>query len=175
MDKLEFVRLGVDDNRDIDFDCGNEDLNEFFFEDSKGNCRELMAVTYAWRLHGKTISFFSVSNDSITKQDVENYNKFRKILPWRKRYKTMPSVKIGRFAVHKDFKGYGYGSSIMDFIKIWFVSLNKTGCRFIIVDALKEAVPFYEKNGFLPLGGDKENDSTQLMFFDLVKVAKHTE
>lgn len=179
MDELEFIRLGVNDDRDTEFDCGDDDLNEFFFEDSKDNCRELMAVTYAWRLQGRIIAFFSVSNDSITKQDVGNsnslFNRFRRILPNRKRYKTLPSVKIGRLAVHKDFQSNGYGRHIMDFIKIWFVTGNKTGCRFIIVDALKEAVSFYEKNGFLPLDGDKENERTQLMFFDLIKIANHTD
>lgn len=58
MDGLEFVRLGVDDERDPDFDCGNSDLNEFFREDSKANCRELLAVTYAWKLDGRTHSLF---------------------------------------------------------------------------------------------------------------------
>lgn len=167
MDELEFIRLGVDDLRDNDFDCGNDDLNEFFFDDSKDNCRELMAITYAWNLKGKTIAFFSVSNDSVTSQDVENFNKFRKILPWGKRYKTLPAVKIGRFAVHKDFKKNGHGSNIMDFIKIWFITRNKTGCRFIIVDALNEALPFYEKNGFSFLSSDDKCGSTRLMYFDL--------
>jgi GNAT superfamily N-acetyltransferase len=171
MDELEFLRLGMDDQRDIEFDCGNEDLNEFFFEDSKGNCRELLAITYAWRLKGKTIAFFSVSNDAVTSQDVDNFNRFRRIIPWGKRYRTMPAVKIGRFAVHKDFKKNGYGSKIMDFIKIWFVTRNKTGCRFIVVDALEEALPFYEKNGFSFLSNEDENGSTRLMYFDL-KVIK---
>lgn len=171
MDELEFLRLGMDDQRDIEFDCGNEDLNEFFFEDSKGNCRELLAITYAWRLKGKTIAFFSVSNDAVTSQDVDNFNRFRRIIPWGKRYRTMPAVKIGRFAVHKDFKKNGYGSKIMDFIKIWFVTRNKTGCRFIVVDALEEALPFYEKNGFSFLSNEDKNGSTRLMYFDL-KVIK---
>lgn len=171
MDELEFLRLGMDDQRDIEFDCGNEDLNEFFFEDSKGNCRELLAITYAWRLKGKTIAFFSVSNDAVTSQDVDNFNRFRRIIPWGKRYRTMPAVKIGRFAVHKDFKKNGYGSKIMDFIKIWFVTRNKTGCRFIVVDALEEALPFYEKNGFSFLSNEDKNGPTRLMYFDL-KVIK---
>lgn len=167
MDELQFIRLGVDDPRDEEFDCGNNDLNEFFFEDSKGNSRELLAVTYAWNLNGKTIAFFSVSNDAIKSQDVENYNQFKKFLPHRKRYKTIPAVKIGRFAVHKDFRQSGYGTKILDFIKIWFVTNNKTGCRFIVVDALAEALPFYEKNRFLFLNNDDKNKPIRIMYFDL--------
>ncbi|QPK65168.1 GNAT family N-acetyltransferase [Methylomonas sp. LL1] len=173
MDGLEFVRLGIDDERDPSFDCGDPDLNEFFLEDSKANCRELLAVTYAWRLQDKTIAYFSVSNDAITSQDVDNFNRFRRMLPNRKRYKTMPAVKIGRFAVHKDYKKQKYGSKIMDFIKIWFVTGNKTGCRFVIVDALNkdDVLPFYENNGFSYLTQKDKSDHTRLMYFDLMQIA----
>jgi GNAT superfamily N-acetyltransferase len=84
------------------------------------------------------------------------------------------ATRLGRFAVDKNFQGNGYGKQIMDFIKIWFVTGNKTDCRFIIVDALKDAIPFYVKNGFSPLDGDKKNDKTQLMFFDLIRITNHT-
>lgn len=173
MDGLEFVRLGVDDMRDCDFDCGDPDLNEFFLIDSKANCRELLAVTYAWRLKGKTIAFFSVSNDAITSQDVDNFNRFRRMLPNRKRYKTMPAVKIGRFAVHIDYKKQGYGSKIMDFIKIWFITGNKTGCRFVIVDALNKSdvLPFYERNGFSYLTEKDSSEHTRLMYLDLMQIS----
>jgi hypothetical protein len=37
---------------------------------------------------------------------------------------------------NKDFAGQGYGTAIMDFIKVLFSTNNRTGCRFLIVDAL---------------------------------------
>lgn len=42
----------------------------------------------------------------------------------------------------------------MTFIKDWFRHEdNKTGCRFIVVDAYNEerVLKYYDKNGFLPL------------------------
>jgi hypothetical protein len=38
----------------------------------------------------------------------------------------------------------------MDFIKVLFRTNNRTGCRFLIVDALNrpETLHYYEKNGF---------------------------
>lgn len=42
----------------------------------------------------------------------------------------------------------------MDFIKKWFLSTdNKTGCRFILVDAVNDphTLTYYERNGFKPL------------------------
>ncbi len=56
---------------------------------------------------------------------------------------------------------------MLDFIKSYFVNDNKTGCRFLTVDAYADAVPFYIKNGFAPLNDDDKDDSTRLLYFDL--------
>ena len=48
---------------------------------------------------------------------------------------------------------------------------NKTGCRFLTVDAYKAAVPFYEKNGFVPLNDDDIDAPTRLLYFDLKDIA----
>ena len=58
---------------------------------------------------------------------------------------------IGRLAVSKDFQGHGIGSEILDFLKIWFSdSHNKTGCRFLAVDAYnaQSVLKFYGNNEF---------------------------
>ena len=44
---------------------------------------------------------------------------------------------------------------------------NKTGCRFLTVDAYAAAVPFYEKNGFIPLNNEDVDSATRLLYFDL--------
>ena len=53
------------------------------------------------------------------------------------------------------------------FIKSYFVADNKTGCRFLTVDAYADAIPFYLKNGFIPLNEDDAGQATRLLFFDL--------
>lgn len=71
----------------------------------------------------------------------------------------------------------------MDFIKDWFKSYdNKTGCRFILVDAVnnEHTIRYYERNGFRPLF-PRENDEkafyhiheseslrTRMFYFDLL-------
>ena len=45
---------------------------------------------------------------------------------------------------------------------------TKAGCRFITVDAYREAIPFYEKNGFVPLNQDDADDVTRVLYFDLM-------
>ena len=60
-----------------------------------------------------------------------------------------PAVLIGRLGINVDFRHQGIGSELLDFIKSWFIDEeNKTGCRFLIVDAYNCMVPlgFYQKN-----------------------------
>ena len=40
------------------------------------------------------------------------------------------------------------GSDILNFVKEYFISGNRTGCAFVTVDALREAIPFYLRNDF---------------------------
>lgn len=56
---------------------------------------------------------------------------------------------------------------LIDFIKAFFIFDNKTGCRFVTVDAYRSAIPFYEKNGFLPLLEEDDGEMTRLLYFDL--------
>ena len=85
----------------------------------------------------------------------------------------------------KDFAGKGYGTAIMDFIKVLFRTNNRTGCRFLIVDALNrpDTLHYYEKNGFRYLIADERLEAkymgigvghlplnTRLMYFDLLKL-----
>lgn len=167
---LELVRLGAQDERDKGFDCGDDDLNEFFFDDSRIACSELVSVTYTWNQAGTILGFFSVSNDSI-KREVMSGSALRRVAR-RKRYSSLPAVKIGRLAVDKRFHGRGIGTDILSFVKGWFIDGNKTGCRFVVVDAYNndKTTAFYLKNGFnFSLTSDK-SDTTRLMFFDLMTV-----
>lgn len=65
-----------------------------------------------------------------------------------KSLRRYPGVLIGRLAVASEFAKQGIGSEVLNMIKYMFVDPeNKTGCRFIIVDAVnsQEVLSFYEK------------------------------
>lgn len=173
MSKIAILRLGVDDERPP-FDCGDDDLNEFFEKDSRKNCLELISVTYMVQRCGQLVAFFSVSNDSIKKEEIgrEPFKRVVSHVPSQKRYSSQPAVKIGRLAVTKDAQGCGLGRLILDFIKGWFTIDNKTGCRFIIVDAYEQSIGFYQKNGFSFLSSKDKNERTRLMYFDLITVVR---
>ena len=159
------------------FDCGDDDLNEFFHEDAKKYLDDLLAVTYVFEDGKRTAAFFSVLNDKITNEDAGKNHWFTKLvkkskIPDRKRRSSYPAVKVGRFGVHKDLRGKGLGSEILDFIKGWFILNNKTGCRYITVNAYncESVTGFYKKNGFEFLTSTDKEKKTRLMYFDLIRL-----
>ena len=87
-----------------------------------------------------------------------------------KRLKAYPAIKIGRLAVHKDHSRRGYGSQIVDFIKTLVMSNRYSGCRFMTVDAYRDVIPFYEKNGFIRINDHLAENGTCLMIYDLTAV-----
>lgn len=169
------IRLNPDDLRPS-FDCDDSDLNEFFMKDSIVSGRELLSVTYVLEQNNETLAFFSVSNDSIKKENIPKpkFKKLAKPIPHEKRYSSLPAVKVGRFAICKTKQQQGVGTALLDFIKVWFTNGNKTGCRFIIVDAYNNpaTIAFYQKNGFQFLIEEDSSDETRLMFFDLITFRK---
>jgi len=52
-------------------------------------------------------------------------------------YDTMPGVKIGRFAVHKDCQGMKYGTDLINWTLAEIITeiMPRIGCRFLIVDS----------------------------------------
>ena len=78
-------------------------------------------------------------------------------------------------AVDNTAKSLHIGSYLIRFIKSYFITDNKTGCRFLTVDAYADAIPFYLKNGFIPLNDDDAGQATRLLFFDLNDIADTEE
>lgn len=161
------------------FDCGDADLNGFLLENDPStpnashHAHELLAVTYIIEDEDKeqTIAYFSLLNDKIEREITDNaaWNRLSREIPNIKRRKSQPAVKLGRLAVSIDYQGQKWGERIISFLKQWFTEKNKTGCRYVTVDALADKVRFYEKYGFKVLVTPKEDDETVLMYYDLKK------
>lgn len=173
--KYQIRRLGKDETV-LTFDCGDEDLNDFILNESTRYRQARLAVTYVIEDKGTNCiaGFFSLANDRISISDFENKTEFNRFRKKRfineKRLKSYPAAKICRLGVGLSAKGQSLGTFMLDFIKSYFVIDNKTGCRFITVDAYTKAIPFYLKNNFLPLGADTDDDHTTLLFFDLDEI-----
>ena len=170
---IKLIRL-IDEYQIKSFDCGDSDLNEFLFNDSKKYSQELLAVTYLIESNNDTIAFFSLFNDKISILDVDSKSQWRKIfrdnLPQGKRFSSYPAMKIGRLGVSLNYKGQGWGTIILDYLKELFISNNRTGCRYITVDAYRESLGFYKHNGFSFLTSKDVDSDTRLMYFDLIQL-----
>jgi GNAT superfamily N-acetyltransferase len=178
--KLELVRL-TDAYRIKPFDCGIADLNEFLFNDAKTHLKYLSAVTYLFENKDKTIAYFSLQNDLLninphTDKDFDKEisdiiaDKDYSFLLEMKDISMFPAVKIGRFAVDSEFQRSGYGTKILHFIIMSFLTNNKTGCQFITVDALNnvETLHFYEKNSLSFVTLYDFNKLSRQMYINLI-------
>ena len=169
---FRIAKLGPDDHV-LDFDCGDEDLNDFIINDAPLYRKTLLATTYVLKHQetGKVVAYFSVANDRISIKDFPNntdFNRFRKHkFVNEKRLKSYPAIKLCRLGIDKSAQGQQIGTFLIDFVETLFVTDNKSGCRFLTVDAYSQAIPFYLKNDFAFLSSEDENQRTRLMYFDL--------
>lgn len=170
------------------FDCGDEDLNAFFQEDAFNYDAQLLGRSYCFlsALEGDIAAVFTLSNSAIRVAELPSNAKRRlvKLIPWVKQGRNYPAVLIGRLGVSRKYRNQKIGSQIIDFIKAWFLSdHNKTGCRFVVVDAYnkEDVLHFYSNanNKFSFLFKEEsqeklynsipadENLKTRQMYFDL--------
>ena len=176
------------------FSCGTKqndnDLNDFFSSDYLSYEENLFGKTYCFvdEKNNEIVCAFTVSNDSVKASFMDNSSKRRirkKLAQSKATLKSYPAVLIGRLGVNLKYQQYKLGSQLLDFIKSWFIDgMNKTGCRFILVDAYNDEKPlnYYFKNEFLAIFKSekeekdyykiKSEDSlrTRLLFFDLIKL-----
>lgn len=172
---FEIRRLGSGESV-CSFSCGDEDLDDFIINDASPYRDALLAVTYVLerRMNQEIVAYFSLANDRISLRDFPNNTEFNRFRRHRfvneKRLTNYPAVKLCRFAVSGTVKGQSIGSFLLDYMKSWFIYDNKTGCRFMTVDAYRSAEAFYLKNGFFYLSNSDVDAKTRLMFFDLINI-----
>jgi predicted GNAT family N-acyltransferase len=157
------------------FDCGDEDLNHFLLDDAKPSQELRIANTFILEAdNGSIAAYFCLLNDKVSKDEVigSHWKKIRSNFPKDKQFRSYPSIKIGRFAVSKDFRGRNIGSDMMDMlIKKLHTERSHSAFHYITVDAYISAIPFYEKNGFVHLTKKDENEHTRLMYYDMMELA----
>jgi len=172
---IQLRRLGEDDIVS-GFDCGDEDLNDFITSDAVLYFKVRLATSYV--LENKTtkdiIGYFSLAHDRISLTDFPSnsaYNRFRKqFFAQGKMFKSYPALKICRLATDRKYRGESIGTMMVNMIIASYKADNKAGCRFITVDAYADALPFYYRQGFLPLSKEDEGSPTRLLYFDLENI-----
>ena len=174
-DRCIVRRLNVGDTVSS-FDCGDDDLNDFLLNEANLYRNALLAVSYVVEdnASGEVLAYFSLANDKISISDFENkteFNRFRKPrFVNEKRLRSYPAIKIGRLAISKTVQHQSIGTYLLDFIESYFIVDNKSGCRFVTVDAYVDAIPFYIRNSYQFLNNDDEDKRTRVMYFDLASL-----
>ena len=156
-----------------DFDCGDKQLNNFLFEDAKPSLELRVANTFILEDDGRIAAYFCILNDKVSKDEVigSRWKKIRSNFPQSKQFRSYPTIKIGRFAVSKEYRGQHVGHRLLNIVKdLLHHSASNSAFRFITVDAYLSAVPFYERNGFLHLTKRDEDEHTRLMYFDMMEI-----
>ena len=175
------------------FTCKDEDITEFFTQDYADYTYQLLGKSYCFVKPdtSEIVCAFTVANSSVKVDSLPSNlrNKLNRKIPNAKRRLQYPAVLVGQLAVSDLFSGHHVGDELLDFIKSWFIDpLNKTGCRYVIVDAVNhpKVFEYYQRNGFKFLFSSDEEEwtflhnkgleqttpiepmKTRLMYFDLI-------
>lgn len=140
---LKIIKADKNILSSIEFDCGDDDLNEFLLEDSFDNIDNSLCTIFLCKYDSDVVGFFSLSADSIKINEKLSVN-----------YPLYPAVKIGRLAVHKEYQNKHIGTFIIKWIIGFCRYLRKElGIRFISIDAYNndKTISFYGKNKFIGL------------------------
>ena len=146
------------------FDCGIEELNEFFSRYSLKNDALGIGKTFvAFDENETVVGYFTLATAQVAFESIPD--NLRTKLP---KY-PIPALRIARLAVSKDFQGTGIGKWLLTqaFIKIIHVA-DITGIYLIIVDAKESSKTFYEHYGFTKFN---DNELTYFLTVDTVRKA----
>ena len=144
--------------------AGDEDIDDFILHDAEHHYERKLAVIYSLKTldHPDILAFASLQNDAIKlKKGCDDFS-----------YTSFPAVKIGRLGVKSAFQRNGIGSIFINIITKFMGYANRTGCRFITLDAYncERTINFYLKNGFsfLKENALKSGGHTIPMYRDLL-------
>jgi GNAT superfamily N-acetyltransferase len=158
------------------FNCDLKELEDFLVEDALNQSKQSINRTFLWiskkekiLLSYITICADAISLDGIKKAEMRDIGV---------KYKSLPALKIGRMAVHKNFVRRGIGKRMISFAISRALKVNEEcACRFITLDAkndekipkYKKPIYFYKKIDFLELKR-RPKDNTIHMYKDLIDI-----
>ena len=162
------------------FSCGHCGIDNFLLKHAEKNQDELLLRVYSYRLNlsdddesvfSEPVAYVSMYNSV---QNLEHYDIDEKGLngPHAEDFgRSFPSVGLCNLAVKSEYQRNSIGTNILNLIKRIFVTNNKTGCRFISIQAIADPgiVKFYTKNDFEPTSAAAYGGDTVPMFCDLLR------
>lgn len=160
--KADFKILEEKDNVSK-FSCGVKEIDEFIHEEAMDFQNERLGVTYLLYIESKILGFVTLSMADLRKEKMESEDRLQ---IGKENY---PALQISQLAVYAELQqqGFGIGTFLCDFClaKAWTFS-EKVGCRFLVLNARRYALPFYGKYGFKLLPR-QENRREPVMFLNI--------
>jgi hypothetical protein len=134
------------------FDCGIPDYNNFLIHDARKYIELGISSVHLLIETGTDfiLGYIALLTDSFLLDDEE-----KESLKLNVPFSSVPALKVGKLATHKDRKEHHYGCYLLELSLGFAQELLEygTACRFITVDAdieYNEKTPeFYEGNGFI--------------------------
>jgi len=175
---LKFEPFKADTTAVKTFDCGSKELNDFLCTNEVNDFEnELMGKTTLVFCQGTLVGYYTLYSTMLRLDYLKTFKSFAKLAELHA--DGIPSLAIGRLAVDNGWQDQGIGSYIV--LKIAMDALfspDRAGSRLLLVQAKKDAFPFYEKLGFQFTVDTKSEQKrfkargTRTMFLDLAVLKK---
>lgn len=156
------------------FDCDEQGLNDFLRDPREVAAYQEagLGTTTLVYCHGLLVGFFTLGNDGLEIKYIDDRRLAGKVNRRQKEIvKTVPAIKIGRFAVDKRLHGKGIGTHMMRYIVGLALAQRERGVavRLLILEAYPRAQPFYTRLRFLFTSekGRERNKRNRTMYLDL--------
>jgi len=153
-------------------ESADRDLEDFLATDAHRHFRDRIAVTYVLASADAPhtpLGFATLANDAIV---IDRENPLPEVAGYP--YASFPAVKVGRLGIALPLHKHGLGGLFVSMLKKLMCVDNRTGCRFITVDAWRDkkagvdVTPFYAKQGFVLLPCRRKTSHYVPMYFDLL-------
>lgn len=140
-----------------DFNCGESTLNRFLTDHLARQHSGRLLRAYLLVSDDpmpKVLGYYTLSGSCFEKETLPSKTQQRKVP-----YVNVPSITLGRLAIHHSLQGQGWGMTLVAHaMKVVFMASQAVGVHGLFVDALNDhAKNFYLKLGFIPLTGNNAN------------------
>ncbi|WMY76607.1 N-acetyltransferase [Buttiauxella selenatireducens] len=135
------------------FDCGETSLNVFLSDHLARQHKARILRGYLLITKDpkpKVLGYYTLSGSSFEKETLPS-NTLKRKVP----YANVPSVTLGRLAIHTHIQGQEWGTTLVTHaMNVIYLASQAVGIHGMFVDALNEqSKQFYLKLGFIALTG----------------------
>ena len=158
--KITYNILTPSDNVEK-FCCGNKDIDDFIHKEAWKFQNESLGVSYLFYYLEELIGFVTLSMADLRKE---------KIIPEDKlslERENYPALHISQLARCEGDKFQGVGTALCYFSLTQAIELSeRVGCRFLVLNAERKVIGFYEQCGFKLLQ-NQEKRRQPMMFLSI--------